>query len=259
MSAPAATPASQPLPPPPRPSRDWAWFLDLDGTLLDIAPNPRLVVVPQGLVSDLTSLRRSCGGALALVSGRPVSQVRNLMEPLRPAAAGLHGLEWVTPDGLLHGPSVPLPPVGGVRRTLQEFVINHPGTELENKGPTLALHYRGAPQHEDAARRAVTAALVNTRGFDVIDGKMVLEVRPAGIHKGTAIGQFMAEPPFAGRVPVFVGDDVTDEDGFKTVNQMGGIAIRVGEPRDTAARYGLDSTEACRGWIAEMAEALRRG
>lgn len=244
----------------PRPQPDWAWFLDLDGTLLDIAPSPHAVTVPEALVPTLSALRSAAHGALAVVSGRPVQQVRDLLEPLRPAAAGLHGLEMVTPDGLRHGPKKPLPPIGNLRRMLQEGVSQFHGVELENKGPTLAVHYRQAPESERPLRRVIEAAAAKNRGFEVLEGKMVFEFRPAGIDKGMAIHEFMAIAPFAGRIPLFAGDDRTDEDAFKSVMEMGGITIRVGGDGDgpTAAQWQVESPAALRLWLAEAAEMLRR-
>lgn len=243
----------------PRPMSNWAWFLDLDGTLLDIAASPSQVEVPEGLVQILAALRSAAQGALAVVSGRPVQQVRTLLEPLRPAAAGLHGLELVTPDGLRHGSKRPLPPVGNLRRLLQEAVAEIPGVEFENKGPALAIHYRQAPSALPQIRRLVEAAAVKHRGFELLEGKMVFEFRPRGIHKGTAIREFMVLPPFVGRIPFFVGDDRTDEDAFKTVKEMLGFTVRVGDAgQPTAADSQIDSPAALRLWLAEAAEMLRR-
>ncbi|HIJ61698.1 MAG TPA: trehalose-phosphatase [Rhodospirillaceae bacterium] len=253
-------PALQSQPPPlPRPRADWAWFLDLDGTLLDIAASPSHVDVPEGLVPTLSSLRAAAHGALAVVSGRQVQQLRTLLEPLRPAAAGLHGLEIVTPDGLRHGTKKPLPPVGNLRRLLQEAVAEIPGVEFENKGPALAIHYRQVPSAFAQLRRIVDAAAVRHRGFELLEGKMVFEFRPRDIHKGTAIREFMAIPPFAGRVPFFAGDDRTDEDGFRMVHEMGGLSVRVGDAdQPTAAGHTIESPAALRLWLAEAAEMLRR-
>lgn len=238
---------------------NWAWFLDLDGTLLDIAASPSQVDVPEGLVPTLSALRSAARGALAVVSGRPVQQVRFLLEPLRPAAAGLHGLEMVTPDGLRHGSKRPLPPVGNLRRILQEAVADIPGVEFENKGPALAIHYRQAPSALAQIRRIVDFAAQKHRGFELLEGKMVFEFRPKDVHKGTAIREFMAIPPFIGRTPFFVGDDRTDEDGFRVVQEMSGTTVRVGEPdQPTVAQARIESPAALRLWLAEAAEMLRR-
>lgn len=243
----------------PQPQPDWAWFLDLDGTLLDIAATPHAVTVPVSLVPTLSALRGAVHGALAVVSGRPVQQVRDLLEPLRPAAAGLHGLELVTPDGLRHGAKRPLPPVGNLRRQLQEIVSQYPNAELENKGAALAVHYRQAPQFEQQIRRAVEAAAARNRGFEILEGKMVLEFRPVGIDKGLAVREFMSIAPFAGRKPIFIGDDRTDEDGFRAARELGGMGIRVGEPvANGDASYHVESPAALRLWLAEAAESLKR-
>ncbi len=242
----------------PLPQANWSWFLDLDGTILDIAATPTAVVVPEGLVATLSALRSAAHGALAVVSGRPVQQVRSLLEPLRPAAAGLHGLELVTPDGLRHGAKKPLPPVGNLRRNLQETVSVIPGVEFENKGATLAIHYRQVPEAAPQLRRLVKIAVAKSRGFEMLEGKMVFEIRPTGIHKGTAIREFMSIAPFCGRVPVFAGDDQTDEDAFQVVAEAGGITLHVGENDDTTAEWRIESPAALRLWLAEAAEALKR-
>jgi trehalose 6-phosphate phosphatase len=243
------------LPPPPLPQPDWAWFLDLDGTLLE----PHAVVIPVNLVPTLVALRSAAQGALAVISGRPVQHVLDLLEPLRLAAAGLHGLERVTPDGRRHRPAQPLPPVGTLRRQLQDIVEQFPQTELENKGPVLAVHFRHTPEIADRLRRAVRTVAARNRGIEVLEGKQVFELRPAGQHKGLPVDEFMAIAPFLGRKPVFIGDDRTDEDGFRAVLALGGLAIRVGPCSwPSLAQYGFDTPTALRLWLAEAAELLKR-
>ncbi|MBY0430041.1 MAG: trehalose-phosphatase, partial [Rhodospirillales bacterium] len=136
----------------PAPALDWAWFLDLDGTLIDIAPTPGAVLIPPSLVNDLVRLRQACGGALAVVSGRPLISIHELLYPLKPAAAGLHGLARMqageTPSSVI----APDPRLNPVRAAFQAFVHGNPGTVLEDKGVMVALHYRQAPDREDAAR-----------------------------------------------------------------------------------------------------------
>jgi trehalose 6-phosphate phosphatase len=233
----------------PPPSPDWAWFLDIDGTLIDIAPTPSAIHVPPGLVDLLARLSRRCGGALALVSGRSVDNILDLMAPLRLPAAGLHGLERFCSDGRIERPP-PLDGLDGVRRALTMFATGHPGVVLEDKRLTLALHYRAVPQLEEACRQAAQAAAVHCPGLAVVAGKMVFELRPAGSDKGVAVRRFMAEPPFAGRPPLFAGDDLTDEDGFAVVNAMGGVSLLVGPPRATAAFWRVESVEVFRQWLA---------
>lgn len=233
----------------PPPSPDWAWFLDIDGTLIDIAPTPSAIHVPAGLVEMLAELSRRYDGAVALVSGRSIDNILTLVAPFRPPAAGLHGLERLSAEGRLLRPP-PLPGLAGVRQRLAAFAAGHSGVVLEDKGLTLALHYRAAPHWEEACRQAAFAAAAACPGLAVVAGKMVFELRPAGVDKGDAVRAFMGEPPFAGRRPLFAGDDLTDEDGFQAVNGMGGISMLVGPPRATVARWRVDGVEAFRRWLA---------
>jgi trehalose 6-phosphate phosphatase len=226
--------------------------------LLDVAPVPNHVVVQKALIATLSTLRASAGGALAVLSGRPVQQVRELLEPLRPAAAGLNGIELVTPDGLRHSPKKPLPPIAGLRRMIQEGVAPLRGVEFENKGSTLAIHYRQAPQSEPQLRRIIHAAMSRNLGFRLLEGKMAFELQPEGIDKGLAIREFMTIPPFAGRRPVFAGDDKTDEAAFEEVAERGGLTLYVGDDAPVSAQWRLDSPAAMRQWLSDIAEQLRR-
>lgn len=227
-----------------------AFFLDVDGTLLDIAEAPDRVHVPRRVVSVLAQLAASLGGAVALVSGRPIEDLDRLLAPLRLPCAGLHGAERRDAAGALHRRRVD-GALDEARAELEAFCRDHPGALLEDKGAALALHVRQAP---GAARQAeaVVAGLVArlAPGHVLQRGKCVLEIKPAGASKAVAIREFMAEPPFAGRVPVFVGDDVTDEDGFEEVNRRGGQSVRVGEG-PTAARAGLAGPADVLDWLAE--------
>ena len=188
---------------------DWALFLDVDGTLLEIAATPADVQVPQRLLEVLASLSARLGGALALVSGRPIADVDGLFAPLHLPVAGAHGAERRTASGKVQrrDDSVALAPA---KRLLAAWAEARPGVLLEDKGSALALHYRLAPELEACARRAAAAALAETGpGFQLQDGKKVLEIRATSVSKGRAIEAFMSEPPFSGRLPVFLGDDVT--------------------------------------------------
>lgn len=231
-----------------------ALFLDVDGTLLEIAPRPELVRVPDGLPSLIMRLSAAREGALALISGRPLAQLDRLFQPWQGAAAGLHGLERRRADGILdcvvdrEGAAA----LDRLRPKLAALVADGSGLTLEDKGGTLALHYRAAPQRE-AEIRAVVEALQREMAsvLRLITGKMVVEFQPRSVDKGRAIVAFLAEPPFHGRRPVFVGDDTTDEDGFAQIRRRGGIAVRVG-PIDgpTAAHYRLPTVEAVLAWLA---------
>ncbi|MCR6631708.1 MAG: trehalose-phosphatase [Magnetospirillum sp.] len=240
------------LRPPPAAAPDWAWFLDVDGTLIEIAPTPSAIVMPEELPPLLQRLHDQHGGALALVSGRRLDNLRQLMAPFDPPAAGLHGLEWRDGAGLV-GRVEPPPGLEEMRRRLHREAEQVTGLLLEDKGPALALHYRQAPDLAEYVLRTAEAVVRDHPAYGLVVGKMVVEIKPRGADKGAAVAAFMRAPPFAGRVPVFVGDDVTDEDGFATANAMGGVSVLVGPPRDTAARYGLPDIEACRVWLATSA------
>jgi trehalose 6-phosphate phosphatase len=239
--------------PPPLDPRS-ALFLDVDGTLLEIAPRPELVQVPVGLPSLMIRLSARREGALALISGRPLAQLDRLFQPWQGAAAGLHGLERRRADGILDcrvdGNSSAA--LDRLRPTLAALAADGTGLTLEDKGGTLALHYRAAPQREPEIRAAVEALHREMASvLRLIMGKMVVEFQPRSADKGRAIAAFLAEPPFLGRRPVFVGDDTTDEDGFAEIRRRGGIAVRVGPfGGATIANYRLPSVEAVLAWLA---------
>jgi trehalose 6-phosphate phosphatase len=209
---------------------DWALFLDVDGTLLEIAAAPEDVFVPTRTVEVLESLEARLGGALALVSGRTIADLDRLFVPLRLPAAGAHGAERRSASGHATRREADPRALESARILLETWTDAHDGTLLEDKGAALALHYRGAPSLENDARRvaAEAAALAGPR-FVIQEGKKVLELKSRATDKGRAIAEFMGEAPFAGRVPVFLGDDLTDEHGFARVNELGGhsIAARV--------------------------------
>lgn len=238
------------LPPPPDPRPDWAWFLDVDGTLIEIAPTPSAIHVPPDLPGVLRALADRHGGALALVSGRSAENIERLVRPYRFPAAGLHGMERMTAAGEIRRPE-PLPGLAAIRARLR--AVEGGGVLVEDKSLSLALHYRLAPEREAACRAVAEAAVAAHPEFSLLAGKMVFEVKPRGVDKGTALKAFMAEPPFAGRVPVFVGDDVTDEHGFEAANALGGITVLVGPERATAARFRLDDVAACGAWLRRAA------
>ena len=241
----------------PAPGARWAFFLDVDGTLADIAPTPSAVAITDDTRDTLARLIAASGGALALVSGRAIADIDRLFAPLHLPAAGLHGLERRGADG--HVTTAPRDgaALARIRAALDAFAANHPGTLVEDKGAALALHFRGAPDiapEAEALVRQVAGRYGD--GLALQRGKMVIELRPEGGDKGAAIRAFMAEAPFQGRVPVFVGDDVTDEDGFATINAMHGISIRVGDGRTTCAAHAGASVAAIHDWLAAAADAL---
>jgi len=243
---------------PPRLDGHSALLIDVDGTLLEIAPHPHQVEVPPGLPRLLDQLAGERDGALALISGRPIADLDRLFHPWHGAAAGLHGIERRRPDGS-HVESGATPAdaaaaaaLDRLRPELQVLARQRPGVWLEDKGRTLALHYRAVPEAESEIRdRAEQLLREHGEGLRLIPGKMVVEFQPRHHGKGAAIAAFMAEPPFRGRAPVFLGDDTTDEEGFAEVNRRGGVSIRVGAPLATsAAACRLPSVAAALDWLA---------
>jgi trehalose 6-phosphate phosphatase len=235
----------------PEPAADWVFFLDIDGTLLEHAERPDAVRPGEPLFRLLAELHRATGGALALISGRSVSDIDALFSPLRLPAAGQHGVERRDARGAVHRHAFPADALRGAAVRIGEFVARHPGLLFEDKGHSLALHYRLAPQLAGAAQAALREAAERLGDdFEVLDGKMVVELKPSGRDKGSAIEEFMREPPFAGRTPVFLGDDHTDEYGFGVVNRLGGQSVKVG-PGSSAARWRIVDAFAVRAWLHE--------
>jgi len=243
--------------PPPLPQKEdrWALFLDVDGTLVPIAETPSAVRVGDDLVPLLQSAQAGCYGALALVSGRPLAALDSLFAPLVLPAAALHGQERRRGDGVVLSPPAPKAALAAVRPALADYAAAHAGLILEDKGDSLALHYRLASERGDAVRRLARDLAQDQPLLRLIEGRKVVEFVPLGADKGSAIAAFMAEPPFAGCVPVYAGDDTTDEDGFAEVNRRGGVSIKVASPETdgaaggTAARYRVASVVDLRDWL----------
>lgn len=231
------------------PADDWALFLDVDGCLLDFSADPRAVRVPPRLPGVLEALGKRLGGALALVSGRPLHCLDALFDPLRLPAAGLHGLERRSDRASRGAPAAPAA-LADVRAEAEALAGHWPGVVVEDKGAALGLHWRAAPNAGDALRDFADAALPRLPGYQLQHGNQVVELRPADGDKGSAIDALLDEPPFRGRVPVFAGDDLTDESGFAVVNRRGGLSVLVGGREPSAAHYALRSPEAVRRWLA---------
>lgn len=244
------------LPPPPPLCSDWALFLDIDGCLLDFADRPEQVVVPAGLHDDIRRLHAALGGALALVSGRSLAQIDALFPEMQLEAAGLHGLQLraqLTGDAAVDAGDEAL---ARIRAAAEQVVSEHPGAWVEDKGVALAFHWRAAPAARRGLEAIAASATSQLAGYRLQHGNCVLELRPDGHHKGTAIERLMDTGPFKGRIPVYAGDDFTDEDGFMTVNSLDGLSIIVGDRRPTTARHAIADTAALRGWLAEGAGRL---
>lgn len=229
-----------------------ALFLDLDGTLLEFANEPSAVAASRRLIALLERLPAVTHGATAVVSGRPIHELDALLQPHRLPAAGVHGLQRRS------GRRASAPPVRvekelkEVRSKLNAFVNEHAGTFVEDKRFGLALHYRKRPELDDAVD-TLAAQLRDELPpqLELLRGNKVLEVKPSGFDKGAAIRAFMQEPPFKGRTPVFIGDDVTDETGFGVVNELGGVSVKVGSGA-TAAKSRLKDVSAVLHWLEEL-------
>lgn len=240
----------------PVPERNWALFLDVDGTISEIADHPDKAVVTQRVLVSLDAIRETLDGALALVSGRTIADLERMVHPLHLAAAGQHGAEWRLPDGrLTRADGLDPDNLMAARNAFRALAETRPGIVVEEKGLSLSVHFRKAPDAE-AEIRTLARELVDTLpGHHVSSGKSVVELRPNGVDKGRCISALMEVAPFAGRRPVFAGDDVTDEDGFAMVNSMGGITIRIGREGDqpTAAKWHCRDVPAFTDWLSRFA------
>ncbi len=231
-----------------------ALFLDFDGTLVELAPLPDGVKLDRRVAPALEKLRGTLGGALALVSGRPITVLDEYFNPYRFDVAGLHGAQ-LRLGGTLRAESAVPESLRDATRELVRYANSNVGIIVEDKRISVALHWRLAPQLEEDAitlMRSVAARLGPSVRLQ--HGKSVAEIVPATASKGGAIAWLMQEPPYAGRRPVFIGDDITDEAGFETVNAMGGISIRIG-PGETCATHRLESPTALRSILLNAAES----
>jgi trehalose 6-phosphate phosphatase len=236
----------------PPPSLEWCLFLDVDGTLIELTDSPFETYADADLKALLAEVAERLQGAVALVSGRSIEYLDALFAPLRLPAAGLHGVERRKASGIMHGASFVDSQLDPARVAFDALVETHPGTLLEDKGRTVAVHFRMAPQFESRVRETVAAVAAQlSSNYHIQEGNMMLEIKPRGFTKDSAIKAFMQEPPFSGRKPVFVGDDLTDLDGFKAVEDQGGISIAVGDR--VQGRYRVENVAAVRAWLKEIA------
>jgi trehalose 6-phosphate phosphatase len=242
------------LPPPPRAdTAAIALFVDVDGTLLDIAARPDAVVVDASLPATLKRLKQHLRGALAPLSGRSLRDIDALLG-LDGAAAGLHGAELRGPGGAALATPILHEGLDAARQRAIDAAATIAGVLVEDKGGAIALHYRAAPDAELAVRRAAIAMLdAAGDGYELLHGKCVIELKPASADKGAALAALMTIAPFAGRTPWMIGDDATDEDAFAEVNAERGVSIVVGPRRPTVARHALAGPAAARAWLAALA------
>jgi trehalose 6-phosphate phosphatase len=234
-------------------SHHWCLFLDVDGTLLDFAATPDGVRVDESLHEILLRTRIVLQGAMALISGRSLAQLDRMFSPTVWPAAGLHGLERRDAAGHTHLALTDESVLDDARLALAAITAAAPGVILEDKGLALALHYRLAPGLEQHLRREIGAIARRLGpGYHVQEGSRVLELKPAAATKADAIRAFMAEEPFAGHRPVFVGDDLTDLDGFAAVERLGGLSVAVGDRVNAMSR--VSSPRDVRALLEDLAE-----
>lgn len=227
-----------------------ALLLDIDGTLLDFAPTPESVVVPPTLLVSLERLKPALGGALGVISGRAIEQIDRLLGDAPQAVAGEHGgAIRHAPGAATERPDLPRIPNGWMEAARKE-VRAHPGARVETKPHGFVLHYRGAPHSGPEFGTMLRRLIAGSPGFELLDGNMAWEVRPRGVDKGTAVAALMTRAPFAGRLPVFIGDDVTDHDAIRQARAMGGAGLLVADAFGGPAevRAWLDRIAAQGGW-----------
>ncbi|CRL45230.1 Trehalose-6-phosphate phosphatase [Sodalis glossinidius str. 'morsitans'] len=238
---------------PPIMLADTAWFFDVDGTLAGIETRPEWVTIPANIKEALCKLSDAANGALALVSGRPIAELDTLSAPLRGPAAGVHGAKRRDARGDLHRVALSAPLAAALAQELKQAITAFDGCHVEEKGVAFALHYRQGPQHQESILALAQDVVTRYPELVLQPGKCVVELKPACVDKGAAIAAFMQEAPFAGRTPLFIGDDLTDEAGFKQVNVLRGITIKVG-PGNSVARYHLDDVDQVHQWILTLVE-----
>jgi trehalose 6-phosphate phosphatase len=235
-----------------------AIFLDIDGTLLDIAPTPLEVKVSDELIATLSSLLTTFGGAVAFVSGRPIGEMDRLFHPLRLPAVGGHGAEIRFSPGSETRRSKIATLDDELRAAFARIGRIGDGVIVEDKGYSLAIHYRMAPQLGGEIMKAVTAVCKNERceSLEVLPGKLVIEIKPGGYDKGTGLRELMSVPPFTGRTPIFVGDDVTDNAAFAVLPDFGGSGFSVGGTVPGTS-FNFDGPQDVRRWLRYLTEERR--
>jgi trehalose 6-phosphate phosphatase len=238
-----------------RDAERYALFFDFDGTLADIAARPDEVRVSEHTRTTLQALSEALGGAVAIISGREIASVDGFLGPVQLAISGVHGLTRRDALGRVHASEIDSKGIADVEQRLVTFVAANPGLLLETKRGAVALHYRQRPELEAASHAAMRGAVNGKDSIKLRPGKMVIEALAHEGNKGAAIGSFLAEPPFRGRLPVFAGDDVTDEDGFALVNSLSGISIKVGAG-ETQARYRAKNTQELLSWLKNVLEDI---
>ncbi len=235
-----------------------ALYLDVDGTMLDIARSPDTVEVPSDMVPLLRQLSTALDGAVAFVSGRPIRAIDALFEPLRFPTIGVHGGEVRTPQGQVVRDQRLAEDLTRVVPLLRSAIASMRGVLLEDKGSAIALHYRTVPDRGREVLKVAELVIADVEvpsDFAIRLGKCVVEICPRHLNKGSALLQMMERRPFRGRTPIYAGDDSTDEDAFDVVNRLGGISVRIGDDAPSAATFRLPDPARLRGWLLEIVEA----
>jgi trehalose 6-phosphate phosphatase len=243
----------------PRPDQRWALFLDVDGCLLEFVDDPAAVCVSPALRALLQALHAALGGALALVSGRRLTDLDRLFGTPPWALAGLHGHDLRLADGRVREFSVDPADQARMRAAVLALAARMEGVQLEDKQHAMALHCRRGPERLPALREAAEATIATLPGYELQPGNLVMEFKPAGMDKGRVVDELMRQAPFAGRMPVYLGDDLTDEHAFASVNRAGGLSVRVGDREPSHARFTLPSPAAVHAWLERVRDALGHG
>jgi trehalose 6-phosphate phosphatase len=234
----------------------FAFFLDFDGTLVELAERPDAVQLAERTREALGRLTDATGGAVAVITGREIADVDRMLAPLRLPAAGVHGLTRRTISGESHAAPIDDEFLRHAELLLAPLVLSEPGLLLERKSNAIALHYRARPDLEATCGEVMDELAAITRGIQIKRGKMVFEAKPALADKGTAIMDFLKEAPFAGRCPFFAGDDITDEDAFAAVNKLEGVTVKIG-PGATVAHYRAEGTPDFLDWLHATSLAFK--
>lgn len=241
------------LPPPPVALLRPALFLDMDGVLAPLAATPDAVVPDARRTAVIRDVAERLNGRVAIISGRTIAEIDRIAESAAASASGVHGLERRRADGSLDRAEAD-PAVRDAVAAFHDFAQTRPGVIVEDKAVSAGLHYRQA-QDQSGAVAVLAERLAGETGLTLQAGHLVVELKTPGTDKGTALTAFMGEAPFAGAVPVMLGDDLTDEDGFRAAAALGGFGVLVGAPRATAARYGLPDVDAVLAWLDAVEEA----
>lgn len=248
-----------PAPPLPAPMARWALFLDVDGSLLDLADDPCPVKVGASLLSVLHALHHALDGALALVSSHELDDLDRVFGRTRWAAAGLHGLQLRHADGSFRRLDMPATQQAHMHDATRALAARFDGVQLEDKRAAVALHCRRNPAQLSDLHDAALALLPQLPGYELQPGNQVLEFRPKGMDKGRAMIELLGRGPFVGRTPVYLGDDLTDEQAFASTNRRRGLSVSVGAREPTLAYFALPDPVAAEAWLTRVLDALTQG